>query len=103
MPKIVITYDEDGLATGDGKADILVDTFIDAISVEHTTSTASVIDAIRVAVVEKRIKPDDVIFIFKGEQIFVRSNGELSKWPIGFCDHQRNRMCLLLKNRGNKD
>lgn len=104
MPKIIITYDADnGVVSGDAHAERIVDVFLaEASNVAYSTANASVVDAMRVAVAEKRIAPEEVVFVFEGESIFVNATGELDKWPRGFCDHVGNRLAKMMAIRRSK-
>lgn len=41
---------------------------------------------VRVAIKQKRLNHEQVIFRFKGQDIHAHSNGRLPNWPKGFCD-----------------
>lgn len=51
-----------------------------------TVSNELVIEAFRVAIVEKRINHEHVCFIFNNEELYPNSVGCLPKWPKGFCN-----------------
>ena len=53
---------------------------------ELAVSTETLINAVRVAIAEGKIKPEDVAFKFNGEILHVNEYGALENWPRGFCD-----------------
>lgn len=104
MTNLRITYDtNEGVASSDGKAESIVDHLLGQEGlVEYSTANGSIVDAVRVAVAQKRIESENVVFIFEGETIAVSPTGELDKWPRGFCDHQLNRLRTMMDLRRKK-
>lgn len=47
-----------------------------------------------------REKAEGYFIVWKGERIDIDCNGELSKWPNGFCDQSQHALVELLHVRG---
>lgn len=58
--------------------------------------TANVIHALRVAIKQGAIKPEDVFIEFMGKRLNIFPNGGIRPWPKGFCDHIERWMRQLL-------
>lgn len=103
MTKFRIAYDpENGVATPDGLCVALVDELISLRQfgdVSYITSSANVITAFRLAVAEKKISGDDVVFTFGDMEITMDSKFEMSAWPKGFCDVQGDMLNKIMQER----
>ena len=96
-----IIYDPlDGEAVADGKASEwvskrLIHRLTTNGDLTVTVGTEVMINEFRLAVVDKKIKPEEMVFIFKDHILTIREGGRINKWPCGFCDtlvHQLARM-----------
>ena len=88
---ITIIYDaRNGIAIPDGQISDVVDSIVESGRMgrdeTHMFSTSIVIDALRLAVKEKRINHDQIVFSFNNQTIRVDPFGNLEQWPEGFCD-----------------
>ena len=52
----------------------------------YEISTSCPFSAIRLAIVEGLIKPEEVEFYFRGKIIKINRFGAITDWPDGFCD-----------------
>jgi len=101
MPKVILTFDaENGTPSGDAYACRIVNAFLEQSGlVEYSTANHSVVNALRLAIVEQRISHTDVKFLFGEQTILSNAKGELDAWPVGFCDHDRNCVVAMMKTR----
>lgn len=90
---IRIIYDPiDGCAVPDGQAETWVGDRIDyyhrrnGIDYDVLIGTEVMINEFRLAVIDKKIKPEEMKFIFKDWTLSINEGGRIAPWPSGFCD-----------------
>jgi hypothetical protein len=59
-------------------------------------STTLPVSRVRVAINEGDLSPEDVLFVFRGEELVPTANGRLHRWPEGFCDAEQKLLERLL-------
>ncbi len=70
-----------------------------ARGVDTVVSNATVIDCLRVQVVEGHLSKDEVIVQFNGEPLVLDKYANFDQYPNGFCDHSVNILQELLMTR----
>lgn len=107
--KIIIIWDDEGVAVADAKAMDYVLSKIDNGEREIVVSTCTMLDACRVLHLRGKIEMDYIRWVgdkaknYAKEQfgqsspgecnvwnIYVSNDARLSRWPTGFCDDQDN-------------
>jgi hypothetical protein len=98
---ITIKYDATkGDAIADGNAEEYVEKLLDAHyiggSIGATVGSELVISYLRVAIVEKKITPNDVTLYFGDEILSISNEGMIRYWPKGFCDRYEDALSRIL-------
>jgi hypothetical protein len=100
---IKIIYDPvHGKPIPDGLLQSEVESIISGTTGEFTVSSELFIDAIRVCIVNGQISNQDIVFVYKGEEMKPDENGRLRNWPPGFCDTHQKLLRGLITNTKNK-
>lgn len=97
--KLIVEYDPDnGAALSDNASKEYVDYAIGRKSVTQyiTVSTTLLIALFRCAIVQKKIKHNEIKFKFKEKIIDVDKYGMCKEWPKGFGDADIDAMEILL-------
>jgi len=92
--KLIIEYSENGEAVPDLKVREWLDELLagmnnksdNVITTNISVGTEVMIQAIRVAIIQERLKPEDVTIRFKNQEWCFDKNGRSETWPDGFCD-----------------
>lgn len=97
-----------GLAVPDGAARGFVDDIITtrnphAGDYEIVIGTDTIVTQFRLAVADRRIPHEDIVFVFNGENIPLNRYGDLNHWPIGFDDHTTQALTQLCSIKRRKD
>lgn len=100
---LTITYDPtNGKVVSDGLikdwADKIVEDYKELIDMNITVGSGVMIDATRVLIMKGKLNYKEMVYRFKGHNLKVDKNGELSAWPKGFCDVHNNILAELIKN-----
>ena len=98
---ITVTYDAyTGTPVSDGRADELASSLIAAHdrggNPSIVVSTENIVNALRIAVVQKRIHADDIELLFEGQRLRIYPSGGIAPRPEGFCDYNVNSMLELM-------
>lgn len=109
MGKLIVTYDpENGIHYPDGIMQQKVDDHIRYATLADVGDTFSnevsnelYIEFLRLAVIQGKIIPENVIVIFKGKEIFIDKFGSLSECPQGFCDTMSKLLRAIIHNRAH--
>lgn len=56
---------------------------------------------IRIQIAQQKL--EGYYFIFNGERIDIRPNGDVTKWPKGFYDEQQHQIFVLISIRRNEE
>jgi hypothetical protein len=89
MINIIYRPKEADLAIADGNVDYWVNQVIshkDVDGKEFWISTGLCIDALRVAVKQRKLDHDNVRILYENNDIRIDKNGTLDNWPNGFND-----------------
>lgn len=101
-PKIIVHYSpEYGSTTPDGQIVKRVEEIIeDFIANKYTNvvyvGSEIILIAFRVAVKEGKLRPKDIVFRFKNQNIQIDKNGECSHYPEGFMDFTNSLLMRLI-------
>lgn len=101
--KLIIEYDP---ILGDVEPDALIAGYINRLihtfdyetedTLHRIIASEIIISGIRVAIKQKRLDYNEVVFRFKKEDIYPTAKGRLQSWPSGFCDHWDNYLTELI-------
>lgn len=101
---LTIEYNKSGKTYSDfeveAKAKQIIDTHLEYLDQDmiYKTSNESLIDAIRVYIVENKINPEKWLQFKFGEEIMpVNKYGNPTHWAYGFCDSGNKRSARILK------
>lgn len=98
---ITITYDPRvGAAIADGDCEAVVLSMMlnadTGMSDQLTVSTENIILAFRVAIREARLRSEEFVLEYSGNQYYFDNDGMMSFWPDGLCDTCEKYLIRLL-------
>jgi len=101
-----VTYDpENGSVVPDSGVPAFVEYVLSdyRCDIKYAVSVGSevLINGFRLAVCRAELDPDEIVFIFKGEELVVNAEGRLPVWPRGFCDLTTHQLSELLDYKGS--
>jgi len=96
-----VTYSTNGIPNADNQSEELAIHLYEN-ETEYSTSTDSLITAIRLAVTLGKIPHDEVVIIFKDEELTIDEVGNLKQFPKGFCDSERWMLHRMIKARSQR-
>jgi hypothetical protein len=98
--KLKIRIDNDAPAVADAKAQAWAEDVIKHINLTGRcvalVSTLTMLDALRVQVIQEAVAHDDVVIVFEDYNIEINEHGRLSDWPMGMLDYQGRLLETLL-------
>lgn len=98
---INITYNQNiGTPIRDGEVSYIVSKWIaDDVDVDFIAGTSNIIEELRLAVAQNKIKPEKIIFNFNNKVIEFDGLFDLKEWPNGFCDLNRHQSFSIFQER----
>lgn len=96
----IIEYNENGLAFPDAKAEEKAIEFLLSDEKYICVSTDNFILAIRCLILETKFPHDQVLFVFKGQELCINSDARITiTYPKGFCDWADNWLSRLIPRK----
>lgn len=111
-PKIIIEYSKNGVAINDFETDAFVADVISNIGngKDYIVSSSVAITALRLAIVEEKMKSDDIKILFYGkcgwEEVKINKYGAIVNCPKNFCDTEIimcEKILTLAKKKKHKE
>ena len=98
--KLTIKIDDDAEAVADAKAQVWAEDVIKRINLAGSwvapVSTITMLDALRVQILQEAVSYEDVIIVFEDYNIVIDEHARLEEWPVGMLDYQCQFLETLL-------
>lgn len=98
---LIIEYSSDGIAVPDYQCEEKALSLFNSHNDQDvlSVSTDNIITAFKMLVAEGVIPPSEIAFKYKTHHLTISRDGQISKYPSGFCDFEETLLYRILKAR----